>query len=173
MEYRIILVGFMASGKTTLGKKIAKRLSIPFIDSDAKIEELESCSIQSIFEKSGEVAFRELESNFLTTYDFPSSFVLSTGGGMPCFNSNIDVLNSLGTTFYLQRPVKELVNRLLQAKEKRPLVEDKSVEELEEFIANTLDSRSSYYLQSKFVLNRESQTPEEIIDLLGQLNEQK
>lgn len=168
---RIILIGYMASGKTTLGKKLANKLNIPFIDVDAKIEELEGCSISEIFLLKGEKGFRLLETDFLKTYCFPESFVLSTGGGMPCFNDNMKTLNALGTTFYLKRPVKELVNRLVSAKEKRPLVEGKSIEELEAFITDTLIIRSPFYEASKFVLNRENQTVEEIIDCLNSSNE--
>ena len=168
---RIILIGYMASGKTTLGKKLANKLNMPFIDVDAKIEELEGCSISEIFLLKGEKGFRLLETDFLKTYCFPESFVLSTGGGMPCFNDNMKTLNTLGTTFYLKRPVKELVNRLVSAKEKRPLVEGKSIEELEAFITDTLKNRSPFYESSKFVLNRENQTVEEIIDCLNSFYE--
>ena len=168
---RIILIGYMASGKTTLGKKLANKLNIPFIDVDAKIEELEGCSISEIFLHKGEKGFRLLETDFLKTYNFPESFVLSTGGGMPCFNDNMKTLNALGTTFYLKRPVKELVNRLVSAKEKRPLVEGKTIEELETFITDTLIIRSPFYESSKFILNRENQTVEEIIDCLNSSNE--
>ena len=164
---RIILIGYMASGKTTLGKKLANKLNMPFIDVDAKIEELEGCSISEIFLLKGEKGFRLLETDFLKSYCFPESFVLSTGGGMPCFHDNMKTLNTLGTTFYLKRPVKELVNRLVSAKEKRPLVEGKSIEELEAFITDTLIIRSPFYESSKFVLNRENQTVEEIIDCLN------
>ncbi len=168
---RIILIGYMASGKTTLGKKLANKLNIPFIDVDAKIEELEGCSISEIFLHKGEKGFRLLETDFLKTYSFTDSFVLSTGGGMPCFNDNMKLLNTLGTTFYLKRPVKELVNRLVSAKEKRPLIEGKTIEELESFINETLLLRSPFYESSQYILNRENQTVEEIIDCLNSSNE--
>ena len=168
---KIILIGYMASGKTTLGKKLANKLNIPFIDVDAKIEELEGCSISEIFLHKGEKGFRLLETDFLKTYCFPESFVLSTGGGMPCFNDNMKLLNTLGTTFYLKRPVKELVNRLVSAKEKRPLIEGKTIEELESFINETLLLRSPFYESSQYILNRENQTVEEIIDCLNSSNE--
>ena len=164
---KIILIGYMASGKTTLGKLLANKLNIPFIDVDSKIEELEETTISEIFLNKGERTFRLMETDFLKNYNFPESFVLSTGGGMPCFNDNMKLLNALGTTFYLKRPVKELVNRLVSAKEKRPLVEGKSIEELEAFITDTLIIRSPFYESSKFVLNRENQTVEEIIDCLN------
>ena len=168
---KIILIGYMASGKTTLGKKLANKLNIPFIDVDAKIEELEGCSISEIFLHKGEKGFRLLETDFLKTYSFTDSFVLSTGGGMPCFNDNMKLLNTLGTTFYLKRPVKELVNRLVSAKEKRPLIEGKTIEELESFINETLLLRSPFYESSQYILNRENQTVEEIIDCLNSSNE--
>lgn len=166
MANRIVLIGFMASGKTTLGKKLANKLAIPFIDSDTAIEELVHSSVQQIFETKGEDSFRKLENDFIQNYNFPESFVLSTGGGMPCFYDNIFILNKLGTTFYLERSEKELANRLLQAKEKRPLVDGKSAEELESYIVEVMKNRKPFYEQSNFILNRDQQTPEAIIELL-------
>jgi shikimate kinase len=170
-DKKIILIGYMASGKTTLGKLLANKLNIPFIDVDSKIEELEGTTISEIFLHKGERTFRLMETDFLKNYNFPESFVLSTGGGMPCFNDNMEILNALGATFYLKRPVKELVNRLVGAKEKRPLVVGKSIEELEVFITDALKIRTPFYESSKFVLNRENQTVEEIIDCLNSSNE--
>lgn len=162
----IILIGFMASGKSTLGKKLANKLNIPFIDSDQKIEELTGKNIEAIFHEKGEEVFRQLEKEFIKSFPFPESCILSTGGGMPCFNDNIDLLKKKGIVFYLQRPAKEIVNRLLNAKEKRPLVEGKSEAQLLEYIESTLKEREEFYLQAHHVLEREEQTVDEIIELM-------
>lgn len=170
MSLKVILIGFMASGKSTLGKKLANKLGIPFIDSDSKIEELNSRFISEIFENDGEEVFRKMETDFILNYPFPDSFVLSTGGGMPCFNENISKLNEIGTTFYLKRPSKELVNRLLNAKDQRPLVSSKTEDELILYIDQMLEIRSVYYEQANFILDRADQTSDEIIELLKSVN---
>lgn len=162
----IILIGFMASGKSTLGKKLANKLNIPFVDSDQKIEELTGKNIEAIFHEKGEEVFRQLEKEFIKSFPFPESCILSTGGGMPCFNDNIDLLKKKGVVFYLQRPAKEIVNRLLNAKEKRPLVEGKTEAQLLEYIETTLKEREEFYLQAHHVLEREEQTVDEIIELM-------
>lgn len=157
----------MASGKTTLGKKLANKLNIPFIDSDEKIEEIVGLTIAQIFDQKGEAIFRELETSFLDNYPFPTEFVLSTGGGMPCFNENIDRLSKLGKTFYLQRSSKELTNRLVNTKEQRPLVQSMTQEELEVYIENSLSKRELFYMQANVILDRHSQTPEKIIEFFN------
>ncbi len=155
---RIILIGFMGSGKSTLGKKLASRLSVPFIDSDTEIEKEYNKSIGELFGEYGESHFREIEAHFIQSLNGRDSFVLATGGGMPCFHSNMSLLNNLGTTFYLERSPKELMNRLINAKQKRPLVSGLSEEDLLSFIENKLNEREEYYKKASIVLSREEQT---------------
>jgi shikimate kinase len=165
---RIILIGFMGCGKSTLGKKIARKLNVPFIDADSAIEKQHHLSIGEIFGKYGESGFREMETEFIKDLDDREAFVLATGGGMPCFDQNMKLLNRLGTTFYLDRSAKELANRLKNAKSKRPLLEGLNDKELLEFIEIKLTERDEYYKQSQIILNREDQNPDQII-LLNQL----
>lgn len=155
---RIILIGFMGSGKSTLGKKLAKRLSIPFIDSDAEIEKEYNKSIGELFGEYGESHFREIEAHFIRSMYSRESFVLATGGGMPCFHANMSLLNNLGTTYYLERSPKELMNRLTNAKQQRPLIAGLAEEDLLDFIENKLSEREEYYKQASIVLSREEQT---------------
>ena len=167
---RVILIGFMGCGKSTLGKKVAKRLNIPFIDSDTEIERLHHLTVGEIFGKFGESGFREMEVEFIKSLDNQSDFVLATGGGMPCFDRNMELLNGLGTTFYMDRSAKELANRLKNAKTKRPLLEGLNDDELLEFIEVKLAERDEFYKQSQVILNREDQTPEAIIQLIHLLH---
>ena len=97
-------------------------------------------------------------------------FVLATGGGMPCFGKNMELLNDLGTTFYLERSPKELANRLFNAKSRRPLIEGMEQEELVSFIEEKLSMRDEYYKSSHVILDREDQTPEMIQEFTNLLH---
>lgn len=168
----VILVGFMGCGKSTLGKKLAKKLNIPFIDSDSEIERLEGNPVSEIFAKKGEKYFRKLENDFLlklneSQNNIPKSFVLSCGGGMPCFYDNIEILNELGKSFYVKLSAFELTRRLMLAKTKRPLIEGKTEEELLLFIKNKLSERSVFYEQAKFILIGKEQNIGSILQKLA------
>lgn len=167
---RVILVGFMGSGKSTLGKKIARKLDVPFIDSDTEIEAHFQKSIGELFAEFGESHFREIEREYIEALDLRKEFVLATGGGMPCFANNMDSLNRIGTTFYLERSAKELAHRLANAKSQRPLIEGMNKEELLGFIEKKLQEREEYYKRASIILAREEQTPEGVTSLLHHLN---
>lgn len=159
---RIILIGFMGSGKTTLGKKLAKRLGVPFLDSDEEIEKGVLLSVGEIFGTYGETKFREIESEYVQSLKNDGEFVLATGGGMPCYNNTMDALNELGTTFYLERSAKELAHRLMNAKSQRPLIDALAKEDLLEFIEKKLLEREEFYKQADFVLARDEQSVDKI-----------
>ncbi len=158
----VILVGYMGSGKTTLGKKLAKALEFEFIDTDKKIEEAFNISVNEIFKTIGEDKFRELETLFITTFKGERA-VIATGGGLPCFNENMNSLKDLGLILYLNRPAKELAHRLSQSKTKRPLLANKSNNELLLFIKNQLNEREEYYNQADFILDRDKQTVDYLV----------
>jgi shikimate kinase len=166
---RVILVGFMGCGKSTLGKKLAARLNIPFIDSDTEIQEHFNKSIGEIFAEHGESQFRELETEYIEALDLRDDFVLATGGGMPCFGNNMELLNEIGTTFYMERSAKELTHRLINAKKKRPLIEGMDEEELLSFVEDKLLIREEYYKKSIIVLSRDEQNPDSIQNYLNHL----
>lgn len=151
----------MGVGKSTLGKKIAKRLDLPFIDSDKEIEAIHGKSIGEIFGVYGELRFREMEKKFLDSLCVKDKFVLATGGGMPCYGNMMSKLNTLGQTFYLKRSPKEILHRLINAKKKRPLIEGLSEDDLLLFIENKLEERRDYYKRSLFILEREEQSVEQ------------
>lgn len=155
---RVILVGFMGCGKSSLGKRLANRLSIPFLDSDEEIEKISQKSIGEIFGALGESRFREIEKDYILSFDSNKEFVLATGGGLPCYEKNMHRLNELGVTFYLERSPKELAHRLLHAKSKRPLVDGLSNSELLSYIEDKLSEREEYYKQAALVLSQEEQT---------------
>jgi shikimate kinase len=155
---RVILVGFMGCGKSSLGKKLANRLNIPFLDSDEQIEKISQKSIGEIFGTLGESRFREIEKDYILSFEANNEFVLATGGGLPCYEKNMHRLNELGVTFYLERSPKELAHRLLHAKTKRPLIDGLSNDELLSYIEDKLSEREEYYRQATFVLSREEQT---------------
>lgn len=156
----------MGSGKSTLGRKIARKLNYDFLDTDSAIEEKEGLTIAAIFEQFGEVHFRKLETNILLSLKGKEKIVIATGGGMPCFNGNMNLLNELGRTFYLKRSVNELVHRLVNAKRVRPLIAGKSPAELAAFIEQNLEKRNLFYEQAKYILERDQQTPEFIETVL-------
>lgn len=164
----IILVGFMGCGKSTLGKKLAKKLNVPFLDSDHEIEASAGLSVSQIFEKHGETYFRNLEREFLMKLNPNDNFVLSTGGGMPCLNENMNRLNELGAVLYLKLSPQELTKRLLAAKKtKRPLIEGKTAEDLQLFIAERLEARNQFYLQAPFILKGKEQNVKHILEILS------
>jgi shikimate kinase len=168
---RVILVGFMGSGKTTLGKKIANKLGVPFIDSDNEIEAHYGKSIGQIFVESGESHFRAIESEYLEALNLREDFVLATGGGMPCFGNNMDRLNLLGTSFYLERSPKELTHRLIKAKAKRPLIDGMEEGELLQYVENTLLKREEYYQKAHITLSRSEQKPDQVVAFMHHLRQ--
>lgn len=164
---RIILIGFMGCGKSTIGKRIAKLLAIPFIDSDSEIERIHKKTIPQLFEELGESGFRQLEKEFILSLSSFDNFVLATGGGLPCFNNTMELLNQLGTTIYLRRPSKELARRLIKSKTERPLIKGKTFDELVPFIDSMLEKREEFYLKSVHVAPRTVDKPAVILDFIG------
>lgn len=153
----IILVGYMGSGKTTLGRKLASRLGLTFIDTDKRIGEEEDMTISEIFAHYGEAHFRELEKKLIIQLKKENNLLISTGGGMPCFNQLMKELNTMGTTIYLKRPAKELAERVLNSKKKRPLTDGKSKEELVTYMEEMLKNREQFYGQAHIIADREIQ----------------
>lgn len=157
MVSRLILIGFMGSGKTTLGRKLAKKLNYQFIDTDTLIEEQEQLSISQIFDQKGESYFRAVETKLLDSLENHENTIISVGGGLPCFEKNMEKLKQLGTVIYLERPAKELYQRILTNIQQRPLLANKTESELLNYIEKTLQDRDVYYRQAHFILNRDQQ----------------
>lgn len=150
---RIFLTGYMGAGKTTLGKAFARRLNVPFIDLDWYIEERFHKTVGELFSERGETGFRELERNMLHEVAEFEDVVISTGGGAPCFFDNMEFMNRVGQTVFLDVHPDVLFRRLRVAKQQRPILQGKQDEELKAFIVEALAKRAEFYRQAKYVFN--------------------
>ena len=138
----------MSAGKTTVGKQLAKLLSLTFIDLDAYIQSRHYKTIPELFSENGEEGFRKIEQQALHEVASFENVIIATGGGAPCFFDNMDVMNRVGTTVYLATTPEVLTERLLVSKNVRPLVMGKSREELSAFIESHLVERERFYKQA-------------------------
>ena len=150
---RIILIGYMGAGKTTVGKALAAELGVPFYDLDWFITTRYRRSVPEIFAERGEDGFRDLERRMLHEAAEFEDIVLSCGGGTPCFFDNMDYMNSLADTIYLKATPEVLAMHLRMGKGKRPLLEGKSPEELEDYVREMLVTREPFYAQAKHTLD--------------------
>jgi len=139
----VYLIGYMGAGKTTITKLLANKLHLPFYDTDKEIEKNQKRSVSEIFKKDGELHFRMLETELLQNINQNS--ILACGGGLPKHNNNMGLINSKGISIYLKASNNCLFNRLKNEKQSRPLIENKTDEELEVFIQNELQNRSPFY----------------------------
>ncbi|MFT3948993.1 MAG: shikimate kinase [Agriterribacter sp.] len=153
---RIFLLGYMGTGKTYWGKLWAAQKGMKFYDLDYEIEQNAGMTIREIFEKYGESFFREKEKETLHQFADKNDFVLSTGGGTPCFFDNMQWMNDKGITVYLNTPIRILAERLLKEKDHRPLIKSLKDEELIPFIENNINKRNKFYTQSGVMLNTEA-----------------
>jgi shikimate kinase len=167
---KIILIGYMGAGKTQLGRSLAQSLNIRFINSDSEIEQQTGMTIGQIFEQYGEDYFRTLEKEFLQTFNADNSFVLATGGGTPCYNDQMTVLNALGTTVYLQCSNETLFSRLKNERDHRPLIAGLSDDELRDAIDFRMKQRESIYQLAQIVLPENEQTVESLSQHLHRKN---
>ncbi len=154
---KVYLIGFMASGKTTVGIELAKNLSYEFIDLDAYIENKYSKTIKQIFEFNGEDHFRILENEALREVSaIDGNVIIAAGGGTSCFYNSIDFMNKTGLTIYLKTEVSDLVARLISSKTERPLLWGKTQQELNDYILRVLDERKKYYEKAKITIESSS-----------------
>ena len=150
---RIILVGYMGSGKTTVGKALSKDTGLMFYDLDWYIESRMRKSVSQIFAERGEEGFRKIEYNMLHEVAEFEDVIISCGGGSPCFFDNMDYLNQQGDVVYLKASPDTLYKHLLMAKVERPLLKDKSPEELIAYITEHLKEREPFYSQAQYTLD--------------------
>jgi shikimate kinase len=162
----IFLIGFMGSGKTTIGKDLASILDCPFLDSDREIERLTKNTISQIFAEKGEDHFRALEREFIESLNSDQLSVVSVGGGLPCFNEMMDLLLKNGIVIYIKTTESTLFTRLSNDLNERPLIEGMGEEELKTFIRVKLAEREKFYSGAHFILLEQNQLIEEIIQLI-------
>jgi shikimate kinase len=164
---KIFLIGFMGSGKSTLGKKLANKLNKSFFDLDEEIEKHEGKTVAAIFEQHSEVYFRKLEKEQLNKITAENNdFVMALGGGTPCFYDNMDFINKNGQSIYLKYNSGVLLSRLINAKSERPLIKDKTENQLTNFIEEKLAQREKYYAKSKVIVEGIDLNLDELIKLL-------
>ena len=148
----------MGSGKSTLGRMLAEKLMIDFLDTDDMIEKNEKKSINEIFESKGEDVFRALEIELVQDLSVRRDYVLSVGGGLPAIEGMMQKLNDMGTTIYLKVSNEELVRRLILDAEHRPLIKGMDQKQLEVLVSERLTVREKFYEQAKIVLNSDHLT---------------
>lgn len=160
---KIILLGYMGCGKSTIANRLSKITNIPYVDLDKNIEERTKLSINEIFEQRGEIYFRKLEREvFIELLNSPGNLIIGLGGGTPCYANNHELLKGENIlSIYLKASVKTLFERLVANKSKRPLIADKNEDEMKEFIAKHLFDRSFYYNQAQYKVSIDGKTKDE------------
>ncbi|MGM9759449.1 MAG: shikimate kinase [Parabacteroides sp.] len=170
---RVYLIGYMGAGKTTVGKAMERHTGLSFIDLDYYIEGRFRKTIRQLFAEKGEEAFRDIERRMLHEVSEFEDVVISCGGGTPCFFDNMAYMNQCGQTIYLKVTVQELAARLEICKHTRPVLKDRSGEELKQFIAENLKTREPFYEQAKVIFHAEEMTTqadvEKIVEQLSAL----
>lgn len=162
-QQNIILIGYMASGKTTVGKALSTLTGWNFIDCDDLIAEREGCSCADIIHTKGETYFRNLERQILSSLSATLPIIIATGGGMPCYQDNMQLINQLGTSIYLHRTPEDLAIRLeLTGIHTRPLLQGKTGQELIEHVHMQLQSRLPYYHMAHHTISGQGDDDQEI-----------
>lgn len=161
---RIFLVGFMGAGKSVVGRRLAKSLNLSFYDLDEEIESHYKMSVSAIFQKYDEACFRKLETSILESFSNKDNFVLSCGGGTPCFGENMAFMKSIGTTIYIKLPADELAGRISSSYHKRPLTEGKSDEELASYVDAMLKKREPFYSMAKITVDASGTDKETLVE---------
>lgn len=165
----IYLLGMPGSGKTTLGRRLAKACGYLFADLDAILSQQEAMPVTEIFAQKGEAYFRQAESDALKNTLALPKHVIATGGGTPCFFDNLDWMNQTGITLFLDVSVSELVKRLTanaEAQQKRPLFANKSLAELTESLEVMRANRLPFYEKAHFRLLPHETKPDQIVSFL-------
>ena len=166
MTTRIFLIGFMGSGKTSLGRKLAKLLRFDFFDTDVEIERTTGKSVLQIFETEKEDFFREQEQAVLAELAEKTNAVVSTGGGTPCAFDNMQRMNNAGLTIYLKATPKMLKQRVIRRKHQRPLLKNTPDEALETHIAQLLQQREPEYQKCQLTVEAFNITAKKLLETI-------
>lgn len=166
---KIVLTGYMGSGKSTIAQRLALDTGLQLLDIDKEIEKHTGETISEIISSKGELYFRKMERQKLEELLTRENFVLSTGGGTPCYYDNIDLINRQSVSIYLRYGVKELFERLKNDKQNRPLIARLEGDGLMEFIGKHLFERAPFYEKSTFMIAGAGHTETEIINEIKDL----
>ncbi|MFC5282305.1 shikimate kinase [Pedobacter alpinus] len=169
LSKKIFLIGFMGCGKSKLGKSIASKLDLPFLDLDDLVEAKNQMSIPELFAAFGENGFREREKQTLQEAAIANDAIIATGGGAPCFFDNMEWMNNNGITVFIDTPIKVLADRLINARVERPLIKGKSFDELLTFIEAKLTERRPFYNQAKIMLRGVDLSADDLIEALSKV----
>jgi shikimate kinase len=165
---RIFLIGFMGSGKSSIGKELAYKLGLFFIDLDSLIEEKTSNTVAEIFSKQGEEKFRKIEHQCLKETFKADNVVIATGGGAPCFHNNMQLINEHGISVYIKLNAGMLASRLMSDNGKRPLLKDHTTpEDFRKHISQLLETREPYYEKATFIIEGKNISAKKIIEKLS------
>ncbi|HCY00261.1 MAG TPA: shikimate kinase [Bacteroidales bacterium] len=168
---KVFLIGFMASGKSTIGEELANILGYKFVDLDTYIEEKHKKSVKIIFEVYGEDYFRQVENEALVEVSkTDGDIIVASGGGTSCFYNSVEFMNEVGLTIYLRVEVAELVSRLIDSKKDRPLLWGKSKKELNDYIIRVLDERKKYYEMAKINVDMDKVNLQQLANTIRSLN---
>ncbi len=159
----------MASGKSTLGISLAEKFNVPFIDTDKKIEKQTEKTVSQIFELHGESRFRELELECIDSIKNLENYVLSVGGGLPCYNGMMNELNDMGLTIFLDVDTDQIYKRIQSDLLKRPLLKKLELKELKSYIDELSSKRRDIYTKAKFLVNIKYESVQESLEKLVNL----
>lgn len=162
----VFLIGYMGCGKSTLGRRLARRLGVPFVDTDSRVEEREGATVSDLFRYEGEQRFREIEREVLdAAIAGNDSAVISTGGGLPVWGDNMARMNAAGCTVYLRRSAENIAGRLSPyGRRKRPRLQGLNDEELVAFMTRDMASREPFYSRAKLILACDSLPDDELVE---------
>jgi len=169
---KVVLIGYMGSGKSVVSAMLAQKTGIEFVELDEHIEKKCGMSVADIFATKGELYFRKIERELFLEFlqNTSRELIISTGGGTPCYYNNHELLQAEGVvSVYLKASVAALTQRLDKEKSSRPLLAHLSTEELSEFIAKHLFDRSFYYNQATFKISVDAKSVEEIVNEIATL----
>lgn len=160
------LVGYMGCGKSTLGRRLARRLGVPFVDTDALVEQREGASVADVFRYEGEQRFREVEREVLEeAIAGHASAVISTGGGLPVWRDNMERMNAAGYTVYLRRSAGNIARRLSPyGRQKRPRLRGLDDEQLVDFMRRDMAEREPFYGRAALVVECDGCSDDELVE---------
>ena len=167
LQKHLCLLGFMGSGKSTIGKVLAQRLGISCVDSDSWIEEKHGRSITEIVSDKGWPAFRAMEREFAFEMNEQAPMVISCGGGFPLDDENWQWISNNCTSIYLRVDKDVLLHRLIDETAIRPLLKDKSRAELIQFIDEKLTERMPVYTKSDWIIDANGSIEETLLQISG------